>query len=99
MAEDMREGGLLRLAKVKDGDTGRMRDGLVWNLLGDCAEKYFRQYVRNIEGIVVDGKELKRPEDLLDPAVGNHNLLGTFYAAVLDHFLDINVVTDESEKN
>jgi hypothetical protein len=99
MAEDMREGGLLRMGKVKSSETGKVTDGLVWNLFGETAEKYFREYVRNIEGITVDGVQIKRPGDMLDPSVGNNDFLGTFYAAVLDRFLDINVVLPESEKN
>lgn len=99
MAQDIREGALLIKGKVKDADTGEVTDGLVWHLFGDKAEELFKLHVKDIEGIVVNGMPLKRPEDLLDPTVGNHPLLSSFYAAVLSHFFDINIIAEDEEKN
>jgi hypothetical protein len=80
--------------------TGQFIDGKIeGDIYGDLMKGYFVQYVRNIEGIKINGVMAKRPEDILDPGVKRSAPLHDFYTTVMYRLIKINSITDTETKN
>ena len=58
-----------------------------------------KSYVRNIKGLKVNGKEIKKIDDLMDPKVARCAELQDFYLAILEKYIELNSVTREESKN
>jgi len=97
-SRDCRVGALLMNGILRTKD-GREREGLIWDYWGECAESYFTRYVRNLEGITLDGKEIKTTADVLSDTMSNNDFLGTFYLMTITEIVDRNIVTEDEGKN
>ena len=80
--------------------SGLFLDGKIQgDIYGETMQGYFTEYVRNIEGIKIDGVLVKRPSDILDPAVKRSKALQDFYTTVMYEFFNMSSFTVDEVKN
>ena len=80
--------------------TGMFIDGEIkGDIYGEAMREYFKSYVRNIEGIKLNGTVAKKPEDLLNPSVRRSGPIHDFYTTVMYEFIKINSIVKDEVKN
>ena len=80
--------------------TGMFIDGEIkGDIYGDVMREYFKSYVRNIEGIKLNGVQAKKPEDLLKPSVKRSKPIHDFYTTVMYEFIRMSSFTKDEAKN
>ena len=103
---DVRIGRLLRRAEVvvpvdeKDESKGtQAKVSTVWNYYSPLARDYFKKFVRNIEGLVINGVEIKTTAELFDPSVGHSPDITLFLIRTLQELFEHNTPSEDEGKN
>jgi len=65
----------------------------------DKAKDCFKKYVRNIEGLKVNGIDIKSPAEILDPSMSNLPELQVLYGMCIKKFFGMNVMQEDETKN
>ena len=64
-----------------------------------AAKECFKKYVRNIEGLKINGKKIKVPEKLLRPEIAGFPELQVLYGMCIKRFFAMNIMQEDETKN